>query len=115
MATELGATITSAREALNLTSTQVATRAGVSTSWYSQVELGKIQTPGPERLKKIAHVLEIDPVELLEISGRLSAEQQLLLDKRPSFSEFVHSDPRVDRIGARALVALYLHFTGGRE
>jgi transcriptional regulator with XRE-family HTH domain len=104
-----------ARERKELSINQTATRAQVGTSYLSQLEKGIIKTPGPERLKRLAHVLDLDPVELLEASGRLTVEQQLLLDRRPSFSEFVQSDPRLDRQAARALVALYLHFTGGRE
>lgn len=113
--TTLASTLLDARERLGLNVTEAARRAGVSQSWLSKVESGTIKTPGPDRLRRVAHALELDPLELLEASGRLSAEQQLMMQSRPSFSEFVHSDPRLDRIGARALVALYLHFTGGRE
>jgi transcriptional regulator with XRE-family HTH domain len=113
--TTLGAQVREARERLGLTVTETARRAGVSQPWLSDVEVGRIQAPGEERLKKLAHALELDPLELLEASGRLTAEQQLMMQRRPSFSEFVHSDPRLDRQAARALVALYLHYTGGRE
>jgi transcriptional regulator with XRE-family HTH domain len=113
--TSLAQLLRDAREDLGLNVTEVARRAGVSQPWLSKVEAGTIVTPGEDRLKKLAHALEIDPLELLESSGRLTAEQQLMMQRRPSFAEFVHSDPRLDRQAARALVALYLHFTGGRE
>lgn len=112
--TTLGALVSEARERAGLTVTEAAMRAGVGQSWVSKLEAGTIKTPGEDRLKRLATALGLDPLELLKASGRLTAEQQLMMERRPTFAEFVHSDPRLDRKAARALVALYLHFTGGR-
>lgn len=57
--TDLGRILRRRREALGLTIREVQRRCGISNSYLSQVENGKIEHPGPLYLAKIAEIYQI--------------------------------------------------------
>jgi transcriptional regulator with XRE-family HTH domain len=60
------------RQALGLSQTELADAAGVTRSWLAQVETGGIPDPGTDRLMKLAGVLGVPFMDLLEPDQRAS-------------------------------------------
>lgn len=69
----LGREIVRAMTKAKMTSPELARRAGVGESWVKQVRTGRIQKPDPERLRRIADELGLDPLQLLAMSDQLGA------------------------------------------
>lgn len=71
------------REALGLTQTEVATRAGVSQVSISELELGKSTNPSWDLLSKVAAVLRVRPEELIPpaVPGEIG-ERRSGIDRR---------------------------------
>lgn len=67
--THIAHAVRQTREAQGLSMLAVAERAGLSQQMVSYVERG-IRKPSLETLVRIAHVLELDLVELLQVGRR---------------------------------------------
>jgi transcriptional regulator with XRE-family HTH domain len=65
----LGEYVRAKREAVGISQRQLAAEAGVSFSNISRLESGFHAAPGPELLKNIADVLDVDLAELLSYRG----------------------------------------------
>lgn len=70
--------ITKARRARSLSMAELAKRAGVDPSWVSRVESGEIEEPAPGRLQKIADVLGVSLVTILEAPIDPADDDELL-------------------------------------
>ncbi len=73
---KLGGIVESRREALGLTKTEAAKRAGVSLSMWRLVESGRYSAATNPTLMKMAGALGIDPPALLEVVGRRSGAEE---------------------------------------
>jgi transcriptional regulator with XRE-family HTH domain len=60
-ARKLGALIAKARSRKDLSVRDIADRIGVSTGWVGELEQGRFRDPSPDRLARIAEVLDIEP------------------------------------------------------
>ena len=84
-----GGYIREKREALRKTDRsyslrQVASRIGVEPSYLSKIERGDLKTYLiEEKLRALAHELGEDPDVLLAMSGKISADIQKIIRKRP--------------------------------
>ncbi len=65
------------RLAKGLSIRQLATMAGVSNAYLSQVETGARGVPSPKILKRLARPLSITPTRFLEIAGYISRPQPI--------------------------------------
>lgn len=61
------------RQDLQLSLEQVAAAVETSASYLSRIERGKRKPPGPNLLKKLAQVLDVDYTVMLEVAGYLPA------------------------------------------
>jgi transcriptional regulator with XRE-family HTH domain len=61
---DFNVTLRELRDARGLTQEQVAEAAGTSQSHYSKIELGLV-SPTIRTVRKIAHALDVDPMDLL--------------------------------------------------
>jgi transcriptional regulator with XRE-family HTH domain len=62
----LATVIKQLREARDLTQQQLATKAGLSQAYVSQLETGQKKNPGLPALKKLAKALDVPVAALLE-------------------------------------------------
>lgn len=92
MADGFGPAIKKRRDALGLTQTELADRAGVERAHLSQVERGRITLPNADFRRRIAGALGMSHAALLVAAGELTEEEAGLgLAYQPPFDE---SDPR---------------------
>ena len=66
---KLGIFLVSARNKLGLTLRAVEEETGVSNAYLSQLEHGKIKTPAPQNLYKLAEVYRVPYELLMELAG----------------------------------------------
>lgn len=67
-AQQLGKLIARARERKQLTYRQLGAEIGADPAWIVRLEQGGYLTPGPERLFRLAEVLDIDPERIDRIT-----------------------------------------------
>lgn len=69
---------------------RVATAIGVEPSYLSKVERGEQPPPSEKTVLALARELEEDPDVLLALAGKVSAELQQIIRKRPRlFAELI--------------------------
>jgi transcriptional regulator with XRE-family HTH domain len=69
---------------------RVAARIGVEPSYLSKVERGEQPPPGEQTIVALAKELDEDPDILLALAGKVSAELQKIIRKRPKvFAELI--------------------------
>src|SRR4051794_16829243 len=65
----LGAALRAARKDVGLTENDAATRANVERGWLNAVELGRINKPDPDKLKRLATLYAVHPSVFLRLAG----------------------------------------------
>lgn len=71
---------------------QLAHRVGVEPAYLSKVERGVAAPPSEATIRALAHELGQDPDMLLALAGKVSAELQAIIRKRPElFAELLRS------------------------
>ena len=65
----LGAFLAKARSAAGKTLRVVEGETGISNAYLSQLETGKIKSPAPQNLHKLAHAYSVSYELLLELAG----------------------------------------------
>lgn len=78
-----GETLRSLRLAKGITLREFARQLGVSAPYISQVEQDRAAAPVKERVTEMAHLLRVDPDELLAAAGRLADDLPAIIWKRP--------------------------------
>ena len=66
---KLGTFLASARNKLELTLRAVEAKTGISNAYLSQLEHGKIKTPAPQNLYKLAELYRVPYELLMELAG----------------------------------------------
>lgn len=66
---KLGTFLASARNKLELTLRAVEEETGISNAYLSQLEHGKIKTPAPQNLYKLANLYRVPYELLMELAG----------------------------------------------
>lgn len=62
---------------------QVAARAGIQPSYLSKIERGEQPPPSEASIRSLAEELNEDPDVLLALAGKVSAELQAIVRRRP--------------------------------
>ena len=69
---------------------QLAGRVGVEPSYLSKIERGQQPPPSEQTIAALARELEEDPDVLLALAGKVSAELQAIIRRRPKmFAELI--------------------------
>jgi HTH-type transcriptional regulator, competence development regulator len=69
---------------------QVAIRAGLEPSYLSKIERGEQAPPSEKKIRELARDLKEDPDVLLALAGKVSADLQEIIRKRPQlFAELI--------------------------
>ena len=66
---KLGTFLASARNKLEMTLRAVEEETGISNAYLSQLEHGKIKTPAPQNLHKLAELYQVPYELLMELAG----------------------------------------------
>jgi transcriptional regulator with XRE-family HTH domain len=61
-----------------------AEAVGVSPTYLSQVELGNVQPPTADRVKRMAELLEKNPDDWIVLAGRLPEDLTEIIQKQPT-------------------------------
>lgn len=83
-----GSKIRLLREARKKTDPQFSLRkfaesVGISPTFLSKIETGEFAPPAPERIKKIAELLEIDADELLALANKMDPDLSEIIREQP--------------------------------
>jgi transcriptional regulator with XRE-family HTH domain len=89
------------RKSMGLTQREVAERAGLSVSYYTELELGKKQL-NQHRLTTISKALGRSPHEILV--DETNARQAMLITKYGDLVEKIHSLPESNQVLVRQLI-----------
>ena len=110
---KLGAFLASARNKLELTLRAVEEETGISNAYLSQLEHGKIKTPAPQNLYKLAELYRVPYELLMELAGYPVPGTQSD-DSRMSVGTFAARIGTVTQDEEEALVD-YLQFIRSRK
>jgi transcriptional regulator with XRE-family HTH domain len=62
---------------------QFAEKVGVSATFLSKLETGEFDPPRPEKIIRMAELLEVDPDEFLALAGKTDPELENIILSRP--------------------------------
>ena len=110
---KLGAFLASARHKLEMTLRAVEEETGISNAYLSQLEHGKIKTPAPQNLYKLADLYRVPYELLMELAGYPVPKAQSA-ESRLSVDAFAARIGTVTREEEEALVD-YLQFIRSRK
>jgi transcriptional regulator with XRE-family HTH domain len=107
-----GVLVRRSREARGLSQQRLATDAGLSDGYISLIETGRRGArPSRDTVLALAQALGVPAAELLRAAGRLRPGDDLSPDnRRPTFEEFVRTDPALRSDQKKVLVDLYSSF-----
>ena len=78
----LGEELKRARESAGKSLERVASPANISTTYVQKLERGVVNSPSPRVLGRLAIVLELPYLRLMELAGYLDADQAVAARKR---------------------------------
>lgn len=110
---DLGIFLASARNELGLTLRAVQEGTGISNAYLSQLEHGKIKTPAPQNLYKLAEIYRV-PYELLMKLAGYPVPEASPAEQHPSIDTLSARIGTVTREEEEALVE-YLQFIRSRK
>lgn len=69
-----------------------AEAVGISPTFLSKVETGEFAPPAPERIKKMAQLLEMDADELLALANKLDPDlSEIIMDQPRAMADFLRT------------------------
>ena len=69
-----------------------AEAVGISPTFLSKVETGEFDPPAPERIKKMAELLEVDADELLALANKLDPDlKEIIQDQPKAMADFLRT------------------------
>jgi len=68
----------------NFTLRKFATAVGISPTFLSKVERGEFDPPAPEKIMKMAELLDTDADELLALANRFDPELEKIIREQPT-------------------------------
>jgi transcriptional regulator with XRE-family HTH domain len=109
--TKLGQILAEARSQKGLSAREVAEAIGAHHTTITMLERAQIEQPRPDKLTKLARVLELDAIDLLTLAGYNPA------DKLPTFGVYLRSTTPLPEqaIGELEGYYHYLHDKYGAE
>jgi transcriptional regulator with XRE-family HTH domain len=111
MAEDFGTYVRRKRKLANMTLAELARACRVSEGYMSKLEGGS-KTPATDVVVRIAQALGEQPTRLLSKLG-LTAPDTAEVTHRPTFEEFIRSDPNLTGAQKQQLISLYTLFAHG--
>lgn len=111
---EFGRLVRKYREARNMSQERLAQEAGLSNGYISLLETGRRgERPSRDTVIGIAQALRASIPELLHAAGRLEPGDDIAPDSRPTFADFVRTDPNLRSDQKVILIDLYNSWVRG--
>lgn len=89
MADDFGSVLREHRRAAKLSQRELASQIGVDFSYISKVENGRLPPPAADTIVEICRVLDIEPEELLALTGKLPSDIQKTIGESKAAQEFL--------------------------
>lgn len=89
MALTFGSKLREYRRRANISQRDLAQRTGIDFSYISKLENDRIPPPSADTIVKICDVLDIDPNELLAITGKLPSDVRSGITTREGAQRFL--------------------------
>ena len=83
------------RRAAGISQRDLADKIGVDFSYISKLENGRLPPPAADTLVEICRVLNIEPEELLALTGKLPSEIQKGVSSSEAAQQFLHEAQRM--------------------
>jgi len=90
-----GSYIQRIRRARGWTQRKVATDLGIDFTYLSKLENGRGEPPGDDTIRKLAHVLGLDPETLLALAGKVPGELRQMAQEDRDFAIFLRRLPQM--------------------
>lgn len=75
----------------NFTLRKFAEAVGISPAYLSKVELADFDPPAPDKIKKMAELLGINPDELLALAEKVDPDIPKLIKEQPAMADFLRT------------------------
>ena len=84
-----GASLRNLRRAAGLTQRELAKRSGLDFSYISKIENGRLPPPAADTIMVLCRVLNVQPEELLALTGKIPSDVQANVSTSPSAQRFL--------------------------
>jgi len=85
---------------------QFAEAVGISPTFLSKVETGEFNPPAPDKIKRMADLLDVDSDELLALAGRVDPDLPEIIQEHPkAMANFLRTARELD-LSEREIEAL---------
>lgn len=88
---KFGELIRKRREEKEITLRAFSKAVGLAAAYVSMMERGMNTPPGPEKIKRMAKVLELDPDELMGAAKKVDPDVASILQSDPGFPEVLRT------------------------
>ena len=95
MTNSFGTALRERRRAAKLSQRELARRIGVDFSYISKIENGRLPPPAADTIVKICGVLDIEPEELLALTGKIPSKVQETVSSSRAAQEFLSEAQRM--------------------
>jgi transcriptional regulator with XRE-family HTH domain len=95
MANQFGEALRERRRTVGMSQRELADKIDVDFSYISKVETGKLPPPSADKIVEICLVLEIEPSELLALTGKLPTNVQKAVGTSEVAQEFLQEAQRM--------------------
>jgi transcriptional regulator with XRE-family HTH domain len=75
----------------NFTLRKFAESVGISPAYLSKVELADFDPPAPDKIKKMAELLEVNADELLALAEKVDPDIPKLIKEQPAMADFLRT------------------------
>jgi transcriptional regulator with XRE-family HTH domain len=95
MTNSFGTALRKRRRAAELSQRELARRIGVDFSYISKIENGRLPPPAADTIVKICGVLDIEPEELLALTGKIPSKVHETVSNSRAAQEFLSEAQRM--------------------
>ncbi|NVL89786.1 MAG: helix-turn-helix transcriptional regulator [Desulfobacterales bacterium] len=95
MTNSFGNALRECRRAAKLSQRELANRIGLDFSYISKIENGRLPPPSADTIVEICRVLEIEPEELLALTGKIPSKVREIVSSSKTAQEFLSEAQRM--------------------
>lgn len=96
MENQFGEALRERRRAAGISQRELAEKVNVDFSYISKIETGRLPPPSADKIVEISIVLDIEPAELLALTGKIPSNIQKTIGTSEVAQEFLQEVQRMD-------------------